>query len=263
MRERIQRTLDEIEASEGVAILYACESGSRAWGFASRDSDYDVRFVYLRPREWYLSLAVERKRDVIERPIVDELDINGWDLRKALKLLRKSNPPLVEWLGSLIVYRERSGAAQRMRELLPRIYSEAAAGYHYLHMAKGNLRDYLQGGTVTRKKYFYVLRPLLAIRWIEQGRGVVPTEFGRLVDALVEPGPLREAIDTLTAEKAAGLELGRGPRIPVISDYLESEFDRLEDSRFSKQPPLPSLEPFDTLFREVLAEVPVAGGGSQ
>lgn len=78
MRDRIVKKLDEIPRSEDVQILYACESGSRAWGFASRDSDFDVRFIYLRKKEWYLSIDLDRKPDVIELPIVDELDINGW-----------------------------------------------------------------------------------------------------------------------------------------------------------------------------------------
>ncbi|KAA3615175.1 MAG: nucleotidyltransferase domain-containing protein [Planctomycetota bacterium] len=121
MEQRIQASLSEIEATEGVKILFACESGSRAWGFASQDSDYDVRFLYLHPPEWYLSINLEAKRDVIERPIVDELDVNGWDLRKALKLFRKSNPPLLEWLGSPIVYREPAQTAAKMRKLADRV----------------------------------------------------------------------------------------------------------------------------------------------
>ena len=105
MEKEILKRIAEVEATENVTIFYACESGSRAWGFPSADSDYDVRFIYLRKPDWYLSIDVEDKRDVIERPINDELDISGWDLRKALKLLWKSNPPLLEWLVSPIVYK--------------------------------------------------------------------------------------------------------------------------------------------------------------
>jgi predicted nucleotidyltransferase len=106
VKEEILSRIIEIEDEEGVRIFFACESGSRAWGFPSSDSDYDVRFLYLHPTEWYLSVNLEHKRDVIERPISGDLDINGWDLRKALILLRKGNPPLMEWLGSPIIYRE-------------------------------------------------------------------------------------------------------------------------------------------------------------
>ena len=94
MQALILEKLDAIEAEHGVQILYACESGSRGWGIASQDSDYDVRFIYCHRRDWYL--AVGEPRDVIELPINDVLDINGWDLRKALQLMRKSNPTLLE-----------------------------------------------------------------------------------------------------------------------------------------------------------------------
>jgi predicted nucleotidyltransferase len=104
--EEVRRRLDQVEASEGVRILLAVESGSRAWGFPSRDSDYDVRFVYIHPPEWYLSVDAEFRRDVIERPILDEIDLSGWEIRKALLLFAKSNPPLLEWLASPLVYKD-------------------------------------------------------------------------------------------------------------------------------------------------------------
>ena len=105
VREEILKRLDQIEREENVSIVYACESGSRAWGFESTDSDWDVRFIYVHGQDWYLSIDVEEKRDVIERPVNDELDISGWDLRKALKLVRRS-PPLLEWLSSPIISKE-------------------------------------------------------------------------------------------------------------------------------------------------------------
>jgi hypothetical protein len=238
-----------------VTVLYACESGSRAWGFVSMDSDYDVRFLYLRPPSWYLAVDLEHKRDVIERPIDGSLDVSGWDLRKALQLFRKSNPPLLEWLGSPIVYREAHTAAHRLRELASRYCSPTACSYHYLHMARGNLRGYLMGDRVKRKKYFYVLRPLLAIRWLQEERGVVPTEFSTLVETLLEPGELRDAIDRLVAEKAAGAELDLGPRIDVISDFIEGEMERYENARFARRPPTPPVAPLDELFQAELAQV--------
>ena len=255
MKKRILAALAEVEATEDVTVLYACESGSRAWGFASSDSDYDVRFIYLHRPSWYLSVDLEAKRDVIEQPIEELLDISGWDLRKTLKLFRKSNPPLMEWLGSPIIYRENLKTAERMRELSKTYYSSTASGYHYLHMAQGNYREYLKGDVVWRKKYFYVLRPILAIKWLEAGRGVVPTEFQSLVDQIVAPGSLRDAIDMLIAEKAAGGELDRGPRIPEISDFVASELERLEGTHFDRAPNVPSIEPLNELFQRELKEV--------
>ena len=149
MKEKIVDSLRQIEMQENVAVFYACESRSRAWGFPSQDSDYDVRFLYLRPVDWYLSII--EKRDVIERPLTDQLDINGWDLKKALGLFRKSNPPLLEWLDSPIIYKDTSTVAAQMRELAKTYYSPSACVYHYLHMAQGNVREYIKGERVWRK----------------------------------------------------------------------------------------------------------------
>lgn len=258
MREKIQTRLQNIEVEEQVRIVCACESGSRAWGFPSADSDYDVRFIYLHPKDWYLSVDLERKRDVIERPIDDRLDINGWDLRKALHLLRKGNPPLMEWLKSPIIYLEKFTVADQMRDLMSRYYSPVVCLYHYLHMARGNYRDYLKGPTVWIKKYFYVLRPLLAIKWIEQGLGVVPTEFQVSVDKVVDSSELKDEIEKLVAAKRSGEELDRGPRIERISDFIEDELARLESKQFEQEygkPVRPPVREFNRVFRAALDEV--------
>jgi predicted nucleotidyltransferase len=222
----IRRRLAAVEAEQHVRVLFACESGSRAWGFPSRDSDYDVRFIYVHRLNWYLSIA--DRRDVIERSLENKIDLSGWDLRKALGLFRKSNPPLLEWLQAGIIYRQEATFAARLRALLPRYYSPKQCIYHYHHMAKGNIRVYLKGETVWVKKYFYVLRPLLACRWIERGLGPVPMEFSTLVDRVTEPGPLRASIEELLAKKVAGVELDEGPRVPIFHEFFDQEMPRLE-----------------------------------
>ena len=123
MRGKIQEQIRRIEESENIKILLAVESGSRAWGFASPDSDYDVRFVYIRRPEDYLRL--DAIRDVIELPIDDILDINGWDLQKTLRLLYKSNPTLFEWFSSPFVYQETE-FADKLRDLM----------MHYFHQRR-------------------------------------------------------------------------------------------------------------------------------
>ena len=249
----ILERLVAIEHTEAVRILYACESGSRAWGFASPDSDYDVRFIYVRPRDWYLSIDLEHRRDVIERPIEDVLDINGWDLRKSLQLMRKSNPPLFEWLHSPIVYRAQPGFREALLALTPVYYSPLGCAWHYLHMARGNDRAYLQGEQVRLKKYLYVLRPLLAVRWLESGRGVVPMPFRELVETLIPPGELREAIEHLLRLKQSGAELAWGPRIPALSDWIKAELARLAEGPNALVPTTkPGVEPLNALFREWL-----------
>jgi predicted nucleotidyltransferase len=247
----IRLRLGEIESRENVRLVYACESGSRAWGFPSADSDYDIRFIYIHPVEWYLSIG--DRRDVIEPPSDGLLDINGWDIRKALKLFRKSNPPLYEWLYSPIVYQERFDAVSKLRELAKIYYSPAACIYHYLHMAQGNFRQYLRGEQVWLKKYFYVLRPLLAINWIERGYGVAPTSFGVLVDRLVTDQPLRSEITRLIEFKQKGIELDHGPRISVISEFIESEINRLESIRVNNVGTTAPVEELDRVFQDTLA----------
>ena len=247
--------LETLERDHDVAVLLAVESGSRAWGFPSQDSDYDVRFIYVHRPEWYLSIDLEGRRDVIELPLRDSIDVSGWDIRKALKLFRKSNPPLLEWLQCPIVYVERFSFAAKLRALLPEFYSPRASFFHYLHMAEGNVREYLHGETVWRKKYFYVLRPLLAMRWIERGLGPVPIEFGRLLDATVEDSTLRHAIDELLNEKIAGAELDRGPEIKPISEFIEAEMARLKVATEGNEGSAPSVGELNVLFREVLTEV--------
>jgi predicted nucleotidyltransferase len=254
MRRRILSCLDSLESEEGIRIVYACESGSRAWGFESGDSDYDVRFLYVRPREWYLSIDFEKKPDVVERPVADALDVSGWDLRKALNLLRKSNPPLLEWLGSPIVYRDRLSVAAKLRELRPVYYSPRTCTYHYLRMARNNYRDFLRGPEVQRKKYLYVLRPVLAVLWIEQGLGVVPTEFQLVVERLVEPGRLKDAVDELLRAKKAGAELGLGPPLAPINDFLDRELDRLDPKAFPRPERHEPVEELNRLFADALDE---------
>ena len=248
----VEKRLTAIEHDDDLCVLYACESGSRAWGFASVDSDYDVRFLYLRRLEWYLSVNLHEKRDVIEIPIDDAIDISGWDLKKALVLFRKSNPPLLEWLGSPLVYRERSSVAQEMRDLLPAYYSPSACLYHYLHMAQGNYREYLKGEQVLLKKYLYVLRPIASIRWIERGLGVVPTQFRTALEAVIDDPALRAAIDQLLNAKESGQELDYGPRIPVLSNFLEAELERLASGPGNKGGAKPPWEPLNELFRKAL-----------
>ena len=248
----IQSELSQIEHNEGISIVYACESGSRAWGFESKDSDYDVRFIYVRPAVWYLSIAPGR--DVVESPIDDQLDISGWDLRKALQLFRKSNPPLLEWLQSPIVYHEKQDIVSQLRAQIPNYYSPIACYFHYLHMAEGNYREYLRGQEVWIKKYFYVIRPVLACVWIERDYGVVPMEFSTLVERTVEDVDLRKAIDNLVQRKKAGEELDRGPRIPAISDFLDGEIIRLSaNRRFTSTHT--SVNALDHIFRFAIREM--------
>jgi predicted nucleotidyltransferase len=254
--QEISRRLANAECEHNVRILYCCESGSRAWGFTSPDSDYDVRFIYVHEEDWYLSFDIERRQDVIEYPIVDEIDCGGWDLRKALHLFTRTNGALLEWLNSPICYIEQGNFAAKLRELATRAVNNVALCYHYSHMARSNAREYLFRDKVKLKKYFYVLRPLLAIRYIEQGKGIPPVEFERLVEAVASPA-IQPGIQHLLAIKRVTPELGLGDQIPEINAFITAETERHGTAFHGQGRPdinerAEVAEELNTLFRETI-----------
>lgn len=220
----IQNKLKEIEQAEDIKILHCVESGSRAWGFASPDSDYDVRFIYLRKREHYLRL--EKTRDVIEWQLDDTLDINGWDVQKALRLLHNSNPTLFEWNASPIVYRTTEDW-KAISDTVNSYFIKKSGLYHYLSTAKSNYREYLKGETVRLKKYFYVLRPLLACKWILSEQTPPPMLFSTLMEHCLED-ELVPDVQELLKRKMQLSELGEGARIDRINSYIESSMEQIE-----------------------------------
>lgn len=234
MNAVIQKTLTQIEQKENVRILLAVESGSRAWGFASPDSDYDVRFVYVRPKEHYLKL--EQTRDVIELPIDDTLDVNGWDLRKMLQLLYKSNPTVFEWFSSPVVYRS-SSYADLCRQVLPQYFFPKSSLRHYLSMAESNYREYLRADMVRAKKYFYALRPILACRHILQNDSPPPMEFSKLMQMQL-PDALKPTVAHLLDLKQQFPEMKLIPRVDTINEYLDDSITEIR----SKIEHLPSKE---------------------
>lgn len=253
IKEEIIRRLKATEEKQGVRILMAIESGSRAWGFASPNSDYDVRFIYVREKDWYLAVDLEDKRDVIEYPIIDEIDLNGWDARKALMLFWKSNPAFVEWIQSPIIYINQGCFREEALKLLPEIYSVEKGIYHYRSMARSNYRGYLREDRVPLKKYFYVLRPLLAIRWLEKYGAAAPIEFNTLLE-MVEESELMATIHELLEKKKVSEEKMLAPAIPVLNRFIESELSRLEDIRPEKSDREAEMAELNTLFHRVLDE---------
>ena len=225
-RTEIIRRLLETESEYRVKVLLAVESGSRAWGFESPDSDFDARFIYVHERDWYLS--IDEKRDVIEYPIVDDIDLNGWDLRKALRLFLNSKPAIVEWIQSPIVYREHGPFAAACRSLISEVYSCERGIYHYRSMAKTNYRGYLREKLVPLKKYFYVLRPLLSVLWLEAYSKPAPIEFGKLLHLIDGQTMLVADICELLERKRQAPEMGLAPQIASIHEFIEKELMRLD-----------------------------------
>lgn len=224
-RTHIEGLLRGIEEEENVTILFAVESGSRAWGFPSPDSDYDARFVYIRPAHWYL--AVEDRRDVIEKPIIDDFDTSGWDLRKALQLLLKPNPVLLEWLSSPIWYRSEDWVVARLRGLADRVAHRNACRHHYLHLAEGQYRRSLADrDQVAVKKYFYALRPVLALMWLRTNEtGRVPMSLPELLEGVQLPPDVAGFLDNLRERKRHTKELGLSPKIDVLDRFIVDEIE--------------------------------------
>ena len=224
MKEIIAEKLSAMEQNENIRVIHAVESGSRAWGFASPDADYDVRFIYVRPKEFYLRL--DKTRDVIEWQLDKTFDINGWDLQKALRLLHSSNPTLFEWNSSPIVYKT-TDEWMSVRKEIGNYFLAKPGLYHYLNTATGNYREYLKGDIVRLKKYFYVIRPILVCKWILDKKCPPPMLFSELVEAVLE-AEMYPTIARLLEQKANTPEMGTGKRIDKLNDYIDANLISLK-----------------------------------
>jgi hypothetical protein len=226
IRQEIDRRLASVERTEGARLLIAVESGSRAWGFPSPDSDYDVRFIYVRSRDWYL--ALESGRDVIEQPIVDDIDLNGWDVRKALRLLLNSNAIVSEWLSSPIRYRPDNAAISGLIDLVRRTLNPRGVALHYANLGRNAAERWLDGDEdVPVKRYFYALRPALAIRALRlEPQKLPPMNLQDLVSASDLPEALVEIIQDLVEAKSRTRELGNARRAPELDKLIRDELSR-------------------------------------
>ena len=227
MQARITTALAALEAERGIRVLYACEAGSRAWGFPSPDSDFDVRFIYAHPLAWYLRL--DEGPDTLNFPVDDELDLAGWELRKALRLLRGSNAALFEWLQSPIVYHGASGFGEQLAPLLPRAFNLKAGLHHYLGQLRRGVAEELVPAEVRLKRLFYALRAALAARWIRERHALPPMEL-RLLLALL-PSELQGTVEELLAQKALATEKTLVPRPAALVDFLTAEHAAGQDAR--------------------------------
>ncbi|GKQ42207.1 nucleotidyltransferase [Companilactobacillus sp. RD055328] len=227
INELVNEKVKEIEANENVKVLLAVESGSRAWGFDSPDSDYDVRFIYKRNETDYLRL--EGIRDVIEWQLDDTLDISGWDIQKSLRLLYRSNPTLFEWFNSDVVYYQTE-EINILRDILPQFFSKKKSLYHYLNMARTNNKQSIQNGDhmISIKKYFYVLRAILACQWIIEKNTNPPMKFTDLVNNQLT-GPIKEIITDLLDKKMNVPELKMIKKNPELDKFITDNLISIED----------------------------------
>lgn len=219
VRDVIYERLRAVEQERNLRIIFACESGSRAWGFASNDSDFDVRFIYVRPASDYLKLRPPV--DAFDQQCEDDFDLAGWDIRKTAELMRKSNGPLFEWLDSPIIYEQDGDLSARLAALRDEYFDPKKTVYHYLSLAGGVWKKYLADvEQPVRKKYLYTLRPLACVKYIAQHGHMPPTTFDAVLDKIDLPAETRQAIDSLVADKKANRELGVGPTDTVLNRWI-------------------------------------------
>ncbi len=256
--EEIRKRLALIEKRENVRILFACESGSRCWSFASPDSDYDVRFIYVRPMDDYL--AVTEPRDVIEEPVNERWDASGWDLKKALQLMLRGNSSLIEWLTSSFIYAEDAGFRASLLALYQATVPVEKLAAGYAAMAARNFRAYLTGDVVRTKKYLCVLRPLLAAHWIAEKRTFPPVVFEELVDWIAPSRPaLAAELSNLVARKKAGLRNETGPRLTEADRYIT---ERLAAAPLAVPPASADLRAVNRFFARIVRTADAGSGFS-
>ena len=192
IQERISKHLREIEEQHHIKILYAVESGSRAWGFSSPDSDWDVRFIYVHEPEWYFH--IEEQKDTIEQMFPDETDMSGWDLKKALRLFKRSNPSLFEWLHSPIIYCKDEKFFGEIQQMEDQYFNREKAMFHYNHIYKKHNDRYIKDYGLPLKRFLYYLRGILVCKWLTDEGTVPPVRFSELVNATVEDTSIKEKI---------------------------------------------------------------------
>ncbi len=251
VKSLIQTELNRIAEENNIRILYACESGSRGWGFASPDSDYDVRFIFLHPTNWYLSVLPQD--DGMDLFIDKELDINGWDIRKVLRLLIKSNATPFEWLQSPIVYQTDVDFKASLWALAQHFFQPRSTMHHYLGLAKNSYRKGLVNEMeVNVKKYFYVLRPLLAAMWVADKKTAPPMTFMELV-AVLQPYPaIYNIIMELWDIKMALKEGDTIKLIPELSEFVEKQFVRCYTIADATEEIATKTDMLDAFFRMVI-----------
>lgn len=249
IEELVRIKIKEIEEKENIRVLHVIESGSRAWGFASPDSDYDVRFIYVRNKEYYLSLR--DNKDFIDWELNEILDINGWDIRKALQLFHKSNATLFEWSNSPVVYYTTDEWKRIYEDIASQYFSSKSAMYHYYGTANKNYQEYLTDDMVKYKKYFYVLRPILACKWIEEKKCPPPVLFDELFNSVLEED-MKPAVNELLARKIQMSESDKAPKVDFINQYIVKKltyYKQLISSMSDDRNP--DWEPLEKIFLKI------------
>ena len=251
INQKITKYLETIEKEHQIKILLACETGSRAWGFPSPDSDFDIRIIYVHATDWYLSLT--EKRDSLEFMFENkEIDITGWDLRKSLRLLQKSNPPLLERIQSPIIYKADENFVKEIQQLAGSQYSRIATIHHYLSMAKKFLEELESTETYKLKKFFYALRSAVACKWIVEKQEIPPIEFKKMLAGLSLENHMLDRVEELIALKATQSETYVHHGEETLFAFMHACIALAEEQRKSLPASKGSLKDLDAFFLKIL-----------
>lgn len=245
----IDNKLTEIEQQENIKILYSCESGSRAWGFPSPDSDYDVRFIYMRGIDSYLSLMPTK--DQLTYPINDELDFVGWDVVKLLKLMTKSNTTPFEWLQSPVIYRENVMIKNELWDLCQNYFDQRGNAFHYIGIAESAINT-MKNEQIGIKKLFYVLRPLLAATWCIQKNSIAPMDIYPMLELL--PEGLKDEVITLIKLKET---VNEGYLITIesnLKNWIMTAFEECREKARLLGKSTFSIEKADEFFKFLITQ---------
>lgn len=255
MEEKIWSLLKQLEEEHQIKTIYACEGGSRAWGIESDMSDYDVRFIYVHPTNYYLSIdPIGKKRDVMEEK-VHNIELSGWELTKALRLIRKSNPTLYEWIYSPIRYIQFYPTINRIRDILPLTFNPKSCILHYVNMARKNYSKANKETEVNVKNLLNIVRPILAIKWIETYQDFPPVNFQQLVDEFIIEDDIKFPIQTLINSKRQG-NLDETLQTTAILQFTQNEMSRIESTKASLNVNrIDVTERLNQIFRDTLNEL--------
>jgi predicted nucleotidyltransferase len=251
MEDKIKKYLTDLEKEKGIEILLACETGSRAWGFPSPDSDFDVRIIYKHHKNWYLSLTEEK--DTVECFYENnDIDISGWDLRKSLRLIWKSNPPLLERIQSPIIYHLDKDFLAGINSIAQKTYSRIATVHHYLSMAKKALEEVVSSNDYKLKRFFYALRASVACLWILEKEDIPPIEFGKMVNGLDLSDNLTNRINELIELKSTISETYLHNGEQDLIKFMESCLERADNESISLPTSKGQMSELNEFFRNTL-----------
>lgn len=250
--EQINDGLELIKNHYKVKILYACESGTRAWGVNSPDNDYNIRFIYIHTPDWYLS--IRDQKDSIELFVDKQFGIVGWDIRKALRSFGKSNVAVFSWLRSPIVYESQDNFADILQDLENEYFSPKVATKHYLGLVQRTWERYANKPKITLKTYLSGLRALLSAIWITKYQTAPPMKFAKLLVLLEDYLPIQKEIKHLLELSSANGANYIIDAIPLLDKFVKTGMKICDEATTRLEKIRPDITQLNDLFREFVVK---------